>query len=154
MLVCRCKRRSAHGVAYILCAKSKKERFTHTHTNPTPRPHAHPPSSIPQQVMWANRRMLQVSGLPRCERRHARRKWDRSYKWKLFRVASETLAWRSPEQARDCWVSSVGYTYVQGAVLQMTGDEGAVLLCAEEHENFCPLPTPQPKPKWLSQVMI
>ena len=44
--------------------------------------------------------------------------------------------------------------YVQGAVLQMTGDEGAVLLCAEEHERFCLPPTPQPNPKWLSQVMI
>ena len=24
----------------------------------------------------------------------------------------------------------------------MTGDEGAVLLCAEEHERFCPPPAP------------
>ena len=32
--------------------------------------------------------------------------------------------------------------YVQGAVLQMTGDEGAVLLCAQEHERFCPPPAP------------
>ena len=28
--------------------------------------------------------------------------------------------------------------YVQGAVLLMTGDQGAVLLCAGEHERFCP----------------
>ena len=42
MLVCRCKRRSAHGVAYILCAKSKKERFTHTHTPHTPPPRPSP----------------------------------------------------------------------------------------------------------------
>ena len=33
--------------------------------------------------------------------------------------------------------------YVQGAVLLMTGDQGAVLLCAEEHERFC-LPPPPP----------
>ena len=42
----------------------------------------------------------------------------------------------------------------QGSVLQMTGDQGAVLLCAEEPERFCPPPHPQPNPKWLSQVMI
>ena len=34
--------------------------------------------------------------------------------------------------------------YVQGAVLQMTGDQGAVLLCAEENECFCP-PSPCPR---------
>ena len=39
--------------------------------------------------------------------------------------------------------------YVQGAVLQMTGDQGAVLLCAEEHERCCP---PPPLPKTMFEV--
>ena len=39
--------------------------------------------------------------------------------------------------------------YVQGAVLQMTGDEGAVLLCAEEHERVCP---PPPLPRTMFKV--
>ena len=35
--------------------------------------------------------------------------------------------------------------YVQGAMLQMTGDQGAVLLCAEEHERLCFPPCPCPR---------
>ena len=40
------------------------------------------------------------------------------------------------------------FIYVQGAMLQMTGDQGAVLLCAEEHERFCP---PRPCPRLCSR---
>ena len=39
--------------------------------------------------------------------------------------------------------------YVQGAMPQMTGDQGAVLLCAEEHERYCP-PTPCHFPRLCS----
>ena len=51
---------------YSLCQEQKRTFHTHTHT-PHPATTPIPPSSIPQQVMWANSRMLQVSGLPRCE---------------------------------------------------------------------------------------
>ena len=40
--------------------------------------------------------------------------------------------------------------YVQGAVLQMTGDQGAVLLCAEEHGRFC---HPRPCPRLCSRCI-
>ena len=57
-------------------------------------------------------------------------------KVQCFCVQEEHERFGPPAPAQD---------YVQGAVLQMTGDQGAVLLCAEEHERYCP-PHPQPNP--------
>ena len=128
---------------YSLCQEQKRTFHTHTPHTPPPRPSPHPPS----RNRWCEQTVACYKlAVCRAARETCGTQVRQSYKWKLFRVASETFAWRSPEQARECWVSSVGYTYVQGAVLQMTGDEGAVLLCAEEHENFCPLPPPPTKP--------
>ena len=36
-----------------------------------------------------------------------------------------------------------GQVYVDGAMLKMTGDEGALLVCVEEHERHCRPPPPQ-----------
>ena len=117
----------------------------------------------------------------------------------LNRVEKKSAAATSWPQVFSCFQGSLNtgkatsppapaQDYIQGAVLLMTGDQGAVLLCAEEHERFCPPPplpktmfkvqcfwrqaikvqcfcvqrnmnafvsppTPQPNPKWLSQVM-
>ena len=49
---------------YSLCQEQRRTFHTLENTPHTPPPR---PSPIPQQVMWANSRMLQVSGLPRCE---------------------------------------------------------------------------------------
>ena len=61
--------------------------------------------------------------------------------------ASDDRRWRSSAfVCRGTWTRlcppAPAQDYVQGAVLQMTGDQGAVLLCAEEHERFCTPPAP------------
>ena len=44
--------------------------------------------------------------------------------------------------------------YVQGAMLQMSGDQGAVLLCAEDHERFCSPPPTAPAQDYVEGAML
>ena len=135
---------------YSLCQEQK--RTFHTHTNPTPRPHAHPPSSIPQQVMWANSRMLQVSGLPRCE-------GD-------MRDASETEL--QVKAFPSCkWDVCLALSRASQRLLSQFGRIHLCSRCSASDDRRwrCSAfvcrgtwkllsPPPQPNPKWLSQVMI
>ena len=103
MLVCRCKRRSAHSVAmcsiyiwlyiyiYLFVPRAKGRYHTPTTAHPTPISHPATGDVIFACYKWA---------VFRAARETYETQVRQSYKWELFRVASATFASRSPEQAR------------------------------------------------------
>ena len=119
---------------YSLCQEQRRTFHTHTHTTPphtapTPIPILHPATGdVSRQSHATSQRFAALRG------RHARCKRDR--------VTSESF---SELQVMNAFVPPApAQDYVRGAVLQMTGDECAVLLCAEEHERFFSQPPTKP----------
>ena len=135
---------------YSLCQEQKRTFHTHT-PHPAPTPIPHPPS----RNRWCEQTVacykLAVCAL---RGRHAGRKWDRVTSESFSELQVRRLPGalpNKPESAESVRSDTLMFK-VQCFRWQAMKEQ---CFCVQRNmKTFVPSPTPQPNPKWLSQVMI